>query len=277
MWIFHGLVNAMEHLTTLCGDGISTNPTAMSLLQMRPKFGLIGSTTTTTSTGDHLSDKVQSTKNHLAEQIQVCEQIINFKRVHVNDTKLRLLRRISELEKLDDAKSKVPFYYNLYKTNRSKLDLKVAKLLTTISFTKRAEIRMIHQLTTLEHLLENITSAEFNVRYYDAIKVGRDTLKLQNELLTVEDVENILLDTEEQIEQTEQIAASLTGESFVLSSSSHFTIDGTEETEALERELELLMKENDTGNNAGDMGKLSTGIVTELKIGHHERKKEFAL
>lgn len=68
-----------------------------------------------------------------------------------------------------------------------------------------------HQISNLEQMVQDIEFMQIEMQVIEGLKVGNDCLKLMHEIMSIEDVERILDETQEAIEYQRQIAELLAG------------------------------------------------------------------
>ncbi|XP_029013610.1 charged multivesicular body protein 6-like isoform X1 [Betta splendens] len=67
------------------------------------------------------------------------------------------------------------------------------------------------QISNLEHMVQDIEFMQMEMKVIEGLKVGNDCLKSMHEIMSVEDVERILDETQESIEYQRQIDEMLAG------------------------------------------------------------------
>ncbi|XP_030591837.1 charged multivesicular body protein 6-like [Archocentrus centrarchus] len=68
-----------------------------------------------------------------------------------------------------------------------------------------------NQISNLEHMVQDIEFMQIEMKVIEGLKVGNDCLKSMHELMSIEDVEKILDETQESIEYQRQIDEMLAG------------------------------------------------------------------
>lgn len=68
------------------------------------------------------------------------------------------------------------------------------------------------QLDNLEQLVHDIEFAQVERRVLDGLKVGNEALKAANAMFSIEEIEQIMDDTEDAVEKQKEIDAMLTGQ-----------------------------------------------------------------
>lgn len=67
------------------------------------------------------------------------------------------------------------------------------------------------QLENLERMVQDIEFAQVEIKVVDGLKVGNATLKTLNELLSIDEIEDILLETKEAADKQKEISELLSG------------------------------------------------------------------
>ncbi|KAM7371717.1 hypothetical protein PAMP_008928 [Pampus punctatissimus] len=68
-----------------------------------------------------------------------------------------------------------------------------------------------NQISNLEHMVQDIEFMQIEMKVIEGLKVGNDCLKSMHEIMSIEDVERILDETQESIEYQRQIDEMLAG------------------------------------------------------------------
>ncbi|KAF7664478.1 hypothetical protein LDENG_00176690 [Lucifuga dentata] len=68
-----------------------------------------------------------------------------------------------------------------------------------------------NQISNLEHMVQDIEFMQIEMKVIEGLKVGNDCLKSMHEIMSIEDVERILDETQEAIEYQQQIDEMLAG------------------------------------------------------------------
>lgn len=90
------------------------------------------------------------------------------------------------------------------------------------------------QLENVERMIQDLEFAQVELKVVDSLKVGNDALKEVNKLLSIEDIERILDETQEAADKQEEISALLCGMT---------AATGLSEEE-LEQELDALLEDS---------------------------------
>ncbi|XP_053468387.1 charged multivesicular body protein 6 isoform X3 [Ictalurus furcatus] len=67
------------------------------------------------------------------------------------------------------------------------------------------------QISNLEHMVQDLEFAQIEVKVLEGLKVGNDCLKKMHEALSIEEVERIMLETQDSVEYQKQISEMLAG------------------------------------------------------------------
>ncbi|XP_068219025.1 charged multivesicular body protein 6-A-like isoform X1 [Palaemon carinicauda] len=85
-------------------------------------------------------------------------------------------------------------------------------------------------LNNIDHMIQDLEFAQIEMKVVDSLKVGNEALKQINEMLSIEDIERILDETEEGAEKQREISALLSGGTLT-----------DEDESAVEEELDALI------------------------------------
>lgn len=119
------------------------------------------------------------------------------------------------------------------------------------------------QIETIEKLASDIEFAQVEAQVISGLKVGNEALKKVNEILSIEEVEQILDETRESIEKQQEIDALLNG-----------VLTEQDEDEVL-AELEQLIggKDEEKMNEREDIGEKLPDVPEDEPV-HEKRRKE---
>ncbi|XP_014215760.1 charged multivesicular body protein 6-B [Copidosoma floridanum] len=84
-------------------------------------------------------------------------------------------------------------------------------LLRKKKFQEQILVRTDGQLESLERMVTDIEFAQVEIKVIDGLKIGNDALKKLHALISIEDIEQVLEDTQEGIEKQREINELLSG------------------------------------------------------------------